>query len=50
MADALTGEPDRVEELRATGLPVLVLHGEATTRGRPSCRRRWPDDWARSTP
>jgi pimeloyl-ACP methyl ester carboxylesterase len=29
MADALTGEPDRVEELRATGLPVLVLHGEA---------------------
>jgi pimeloyl-ACP methyl ester carboxylesterase len=29
MADALTGEPDRVEELRATGVPVLVLHGEA---------------------
>ena len=29
MADALTGEPDRVDELRATGLPVLVLHGEA---------------------
>ena len=29
MADALTGEPDRVAELRATGLPVLVLHGEA---------------------
>jgi pimeloyl-ACP methyl ester carboxylesterase len=29
MADALTGEPDRVEELRATALPVLVLHGEA---------------------
>jgi hypothetical protein len=29
MADALTGEPDRVEELRATGLPVLVLHGAA---------------------
>jgi pimeloyl-ACP methyl ester carboxylesterase len=28
MADALTGEPDRVQELRATGLPVLVLHGE----------------------
>lgn len=27
MADALTGEPDRVDELRATGLPVLVLHG-----------------------
>ncbi|MEX2290624.1 MAG: alpha/beta hydrolase [Mycobacteriales bacterium] len=29
MADALTGEPDRVDELRATGVPVLVLHGEA---------------------
>ena len=29
MADALTGEPDRVEELKASGVPVLVLHGEA---------------------
>ncbi|WP_040338391.1 alpha/beta fold hydrolase [Candidatus Blastococcus massiliensis] len=29
MADAMLGEPDRVEELKATGLPVLVLHGEA---------------------
>ena len=28
MADALVAEPDRVAELRATGLPVLVLHGE----------------------
>ena len=27
MADALTTEPDRVDALRATGLPVLVLHG-----------------------
>ena len=27
MGDALTSEPDRVAELRATGLPVLVLHG-----------------------
>ena len=27
MADSLVGEPDRVAELRATGLPVLVLHG-----------------------
>jgi pimeloyl-ACP methyl ester carboxylesterase len=27
MGDALTSEPDRVEELKATGLPVLVLHG-----------------------
>jgi len=27
MGDALTSEPDRVEELGATGVPVLVLHG-----------------------
>ncbi len=27
MADSLVGEPDRTDELRATGLPVLVLHG-----------------------
>jgi pimeloyl-ACP methyl ester carboxylesterase len=27
MADALRQEPDRVEELSATGVPVLVLHG-----------------------
>jgi pimeloyl-ACP methyl ester carboxylesterase len=36
MADALTGEPDRVEELRATGLPVLVLHGEADDAWTPA--------------
>ncbi len=28
MSHALEGEPDRVEELRATGVPVLVVHGE----------------------
>lgn len=28
MSDALLSEPDRVEELRATGVPVLVLYGE----------------------
>jgi pimeloyl-ACP methyl ester carboxylesterase len=28
MAAALTSEPDRVAELRAAGVPVLVLHGE----------------------
>ena len=28
MAEGLTGEPDRVDELRATGVPLLVLHGE----------------------
>lgn len=29
MADAMTSEPDRVEELEAIGVPVLVAHGEA---------------------
>src|SRR5215207_4899199 len=29
MADAMLGEPDRVPELAATGVPVLVAHGEA---------------------
>jgi pimeloyl-ACP methyl ester carboxylesterase len=28
MSHDLEGEPDRVEALRATGLPLLVLHGE----------------------
>jgi pimeloyl-ACP methyl ester carboxylesterase len=50
MADALTGEPDRVEELRATGLPVLVLHGAADDAWTPSSRRRWPAGWVRRTP
>ena len=29
MADAMLAEPDRVAELAATGLPLLVAHGEA---------------------
>jgi pimeloyl-ACP methyl ester carboxylesterase len=29
MADAMLSEPDRVEELEASGMPVLVAHGEA---------------------
>jgi pimeloyl-ACP methyl ester carboxylesterase len=29
MADAMLSEPDRVAELAATGIPVLVAHGEA---------------------
>jgi pimeloyl-ACP methyl ester carboxylesterase len=29
MADAMLSEPDRVAELRATAVPVLVAHGEA---------------------
>jgi pimeloyl-ACP methyl ester carboxylesterase len=28
MGDALRAEPDRTEELRATGVPVLVAYGE----------------------
>lgn len=28
MGDALLGEPDRVDELAAAGVPVLVVHGE----------------------
>jgi pimeloyl-ACP methyl ester carboxylesterase len=36
MGDALTSEPDRVEELRATGLPVLVLHGAADDAWSPA--------------
>ena len=28
MGDALLAEPDRIDALRATGVPVLVLHGE----------------------
>jgi pimeloyl-ACP methyl ester carboxylesterase len=27
MADAIRSEPDRVDELRATGMPILVTHG-----------------------
>lgn len=36
MGDALTGEPDRVAELRATGVPVLVAHGEADDAWSPA--------------
>jgi pimeloyl-ACP methyl ester carboxylesterase len=39
MADALTGEPDRVDELRSTGVPVLVLHGEADDAWLPALQR-----------
>jgi pimeloyl-ACP methyl ester carboxylesterase len=28
MGDALRSEPDRTDELKATGLPILVLYGE----------------------
>jgi pimeloyl-ACP methyl ester carboxylesterase len=39
MAEGLTGEPDRVEDLRATGIPVLVLHGEADDAWSPATQQ-----------
>ncbi len=36
MADSLVDEPDRVDELRATGLPVLVVHGETDDAWSPA--------------
>jgi pimeloyl-ACP methyl ester carboxylesterase len=38
MADAMTTEPDRVAELRATGVPVLVAHGEADDAWTPAAQ------------
>ena len=38
MADAMLGEPDRVEELRATGVPVLVAHGAADDAWTPAAQ------------
>lgn len=39
MADALVAEPDRVEQLRATGVPVLVLHGADDDAWTPPLQR-----------
>ncbi|HEV7870745.1 MAG TPA: alpha/beta fold hydrolase [Modestobacter sp.] len=36
MADAMLGEPDRVTELAATGVPVLVAHGIADDAWSPA--------------
>jgi pimeloyl-ACP methyl ester carboxylesterase len=36
MAEAMTTEPDRVAELAATGVPVLVAHGEADDAWSPA--------------
>jgi pimeloyl-ACP methyl ester carboxylesterase len=36
MGDALRGEPDRVESLRATGVPVLVAYGEGDDSWSPA--------------
>ena len=39
MADALLGEPDRVEALRATGVRVLVAHGAGDDAWPPEVQR-----------
>jgi len=39
MSAGLEGEPDRVEQLRATGVPVLVLHGEDDDAWSPALQR-----------
>ena len=39
MGAALTTEPDRVEELRATGLPLLVVHGSGDDAWLPAVQR-----------
>ena len=38
MADAMTSEPDRVAELAATGIPVLVAHGVADDAWTPAAQ------------
>jgi pimeloyl-ACP methyl ester carboxylesterase len=38
MADAMTTEPDRVAELAATGVPVLVTHGAADDAWTPEAQ------------
>jgi pimeloyl-ACP methyl ester carboxylesterase len=38
MADAMLAEPDRVAELAATGLPVLVAHGVADDAWTPAAQ------------
>lgn len=40
MAQALTAEPDRVDALRATGVPVLVVHGQADDAWSPEVQRQ----------
>ncbi len=40
MADALTTEPDRVDELRAAGVPLLVMYGEADDAWAPALQEQ----------
>nr|MDP9498218.1 alpha/beta hydrolase [Actinomycetota bacterium] len=43
MADALLGEPDRVDALAATRVPVLVAHGEDDDAWSPAVQRVMAD-------
>jgi pimeloyl-ACP methyl ester carboxylesterase len=43
MGDALRAEPDRTEELAATGLPLLVLYGEHDDAWSPSVQAAMAD-------
>jgi len=43
MSHALESEPDRVQDLRATGLPVLVLHGESDDAWSPALQADMAD-------
>jgi pimeloyl-ACP methyl ester carboxylesterase len=43
MGDALVTEPDHVDELRATGLPTLVVYGEADDAWSPEVQREMAD-------
>ena len=43
MADALLGEPDRVDALRDSGVPVLVLHGADDDAWTPHLQKQMAD-------
>jgi pimeloyl-ACP methyl ester carboxylesterase len=43
MGEALRGEPDRVQALRDTGLPVLVAHGEGDDSWSPAAQAEMAD-------
>jgi pimeloyl-ACP methyl ester carboxylesterase len=43
MADAMTSEPDRVAELAASGVPVLVAHGAADDAWTPAAQADMAD-------
>ena len=41
MGDALRSEPDRIDELKAAGVPTLVLYGEHDDAWPPTVQARW---------